>query len=155
VTGQPAMRLWSRCIGLLAATLALADQGALAQSAFTNPRTLYVLHCAGCHAMDASGVPDKGVPSMRGALGHFMRLPEGRAFLVQVPGVNNAGLSDEQIALLTNWTVRSFSADTAPEGWLPYTAAEVAAARAQRPADVIQRRAELVQRLRAGGFAVQ
>ena len=78
------MRLWSRCIGLLAVALALADQGALAQAAFTNPRTLYVLHCAGCHAMDASGVPDKGVPSMRGALGHFMRLPEGRAFLVQI-----------------------------------------------------------------------
>jgi hypothetical protein len=74
---------------------------------------------------------------------------------VQVPGVNNAGLSDEQIALLTNWTVRTFSADTAPEGWLPYTATEVAAARAQRPADVIQRRAELVQRLRGEGFAVQ
>ncbi|MBL0087469.1 MAG: hypothetical protein IPP44_12490 [Ideonella sp.] len=51
-----------------------------AQPAASNPRTLYVLHCAGCHALDASGVPDKGVPTMRGALGHFLQLPEGRAF---------------------------------------------------------------------------
>ena len=146
------MRLWSRCIGLLAVALALADQGALAQAAFTNPRTLYVLHCAGCHAMDASGVPDKGVPSMRGALGHFMRLPEGRAFLVQVPGVNNAGLSDEQIASVTNWMVRQFSADTAPAGWAPYTAAEVATAKLTRPVDVAKVRADLVARLLRDGI---
>jgi hypothetical protein len=105
--------------------------------------------------MDASGVPDKGVPTMRGALGQFMHLPEGRAFLVQVPGVNNAGLSDDQIALLTNWTVRQFSADTAPAGWLPYTAAEVAQARAQRPADVMRARAELVARLQRDGHALK
>jgi hypothetical protein len=38
------------------------------------------------------------VPAMRGVVGYFMRSEEGRAFLVQVPGVNNAGLSDAQIA---------------------------------------------------------
>lgn len=128
---------------------------ASAQPAASNPRTLYVLNCAGCHALDASGVPDKGVPSMRGALGHFLQLPEGRAFLVQVPGVNNAGLNDEQIALLTNWTIRQFSADTAPAGWPPYTAAEVARARSQRPADVMRVRAELVQRLQRDGYALK
>lgn len=128
---------------------------ASAQPAASNPRTLYVLHCAGCHALDASGVPDKGVPTMRGALGHFLQLPEGRAFLVQVPGVNNAGLNDEQIALLTNWTIRQFSADTAPAGWPPYTAAEVALARSQRPADVMRVRAELVQRLQREGHALK
>jgi hypothetical protein len=55
-----------------------------------------------------SRAPDSrqsGVPAMRGVLGHFMRSEEGRAFLVQVPGVNNAGLSDAQIAELTNWLV--------------------------------------------------
>lgn len=137
------------------AGLVAASALAVAQPAASNPRTLFVLHCAGCHAMDASGVPDKGVPTMRGALGHFMHLPEGRAFLVQVPGVNNAGLSDDQIALLTNWTVRQFSADTAPAGWLPYTAAEVAQARAQRPADVMRARAELVARLQRDGHALK
>ncbi|WP_088280852.1 cytochrome C [Ideonella sp. A 288] len=121
----------------------------------TNLRSLYVLHCAGCHSRDASGYPEKGVPSMRGALGHFSTVPEGRAFLVQVPGVNNAGLSDEQIAQLTSWMVRQFSADTAPAGWVPYTAAEVVAARAQRPADIAAARAAIVARLQRDGLDVR
>jgi len=139
----------------LATLAALAAAPAGAQPAATNPRTLYVLHCAGCHGMDASGVPGQGVPSMRGALGHFMSLPEGRAFLLQVPGVNNVGLSDAQIALVTNWMVRQFSADTAPPGWPAYTADEVAAARARRPADVIAARAALVARLQQAGVGIK
>jgi mono/diheme cytochrome c family protein len=127
---------------------------ALAQPAGTHPRTLYVLHCAGCHAFDGSGVPDKGVPSMRNTLGHFMHRPEGRAFLVQVPGVNNAGLSDAQIATLTNWTVTQFSAATAPVGWAAYTEAEVTEAKRHRPLDVAAARAAIVQRLRDEGHAL-
>jgi len=136
----------------LAAVLAGA---AGAQPAVTNPRSLYVLHCAGCHGMDASGVPGQGVPTMRGNLGQFMQLPEGRAFLLQVPGVNNAGLTDAQIAQVTNWMVRQFSADTAPPGWPDYTAAEVAAAKASRPADVVKARAELVGRLQREGITLK
>lgn len=110
-------------------------------------RTLYVLHCAGCHSMDGSGVPDKGVPSMRGTLGRYLQLPEGRAFLVQVPGVLNAGLTDAQIAAVTNWALAEFSAETLPGAWPPYTAQEVAQARLSRPLDVAQARAELWRRL--------
>jgi hypothetical protein len=105
--------------------------------------------------MDASGHPDKGVPSMRGALGHFMTLPEGRAFLVQVPGVNNAGLTDPQIAALTNWMINQFSADTAPPGWLPYSADEVAAAKRARPVDVAKARAVLIDRLQQNGLQIR
>lgn len=118
-------------------------------------RSLYVVHCAGCHSMDGSGHPAQGVPSMRGALGHFLRLPEGRAFLVQVPGVNNAGLSDAQIADLTNWMVPQFSADTAPPGWAPYRADEVAGYRARRPTDVGAVRRGLVEALGQQGHAVR
>lgn len=135
----------------LAALLVCGTAAQAQPASVTSVRSLYVLHCAGCHAMDASGHPEQGVPSMRGVLGHFMRLPEGRAFLVQVPGVNNAGLSDEEIAKLTNWTVQQFSAQTAPPGWAPYTAAEVALAKQQRPLDVAKARADLVTRLRAAG----
>lgn len=128
---------------------------AIAQPAVTNPRSLYVLHCAGCHGMDASGVPGQGVPSMRGNLGLFMQLPEGRAFLLQVPGVNNAGLTDAQIALVTNWMVGTFSADTAPPGWPAYTAGEVAAAKAARTGDVMRVRADLVARLARDGHTLK
>lgn len=110
-------------------------------------RTLYVLHCAGCHSMDGSGVPDKGVPSMRGTLGRYLQVPEGRAFLVQVPGVLNAGLTDPQIAAITNWALVEFSAGTLPAAWAPYTAQEVAQARLDRPLDVARARAELWRRL--------
>lgn len=118
-------------------------------------RSLFVMHCAGCHSMDGSGHPEQGVPSMRGALGHFLRLPEGRAFLVQVPGVNNAGLSDAQIADLTNWMVPQFSADTAPPGWAPFRADEVAGYRARRPSDVGAVRRGLVEALGQQGHEVR
>lgn len=144
---------WLRAAAMAAALLVAA--GAMAQPAATNPRSLYVLHCAGCHGMDASGVPGQGVPTMRGNLGLFMQRPEGRAFLLQVPGVNNAGLSDAQIALVTNWMVSTFSADTAPPGWPAYTAAEVAAAKATRPSDVTQARADLVARLAREGITIK
>lgn len=138
------------------ATALVASAAALAQAGIaTNPRSLYVLHCAGCHGFDGSGVADKGVPSMRDTLGHFLRLPEGRAFLVQVPGVNNAGLSDEQIAQVTNWTIKTFSAQAAPAGWAPYTAGEVTDAKRHRPTDVAKLRAELIRRLRGEGVAIE
>ncbi|MBL8312132.1 MAG: c-type cytochrome [Rubrivivax sp.] len=144
---------WARHLLHTLAGTALVPATVFAQPAVTSLRSLYVLHCAGCHAMDGSGHPDQGVPSMRGALGRFMTRPEGRAFLVQVPGVNSAGLSDTQIAALTNWMVQQFSPDTAPAGWAPYTADEVAAARRVRPADVTQARAALVARLPNAGQA--
>jgi mono/diheme cytochrome c family protein len=144
-----------RAAGLALLAGALGAAQAVAQPAVTNPRSLYVLHCAGCHGMDASGVPGQGVPSMRGNLGLFMRLPEGRAFLLQVPGVNNAGLTDAQIADVTNWMVQAFSADTAPPGWPAYTVAEVAAAKAGRPSDVTRARAELVERLARDGHVLR
>lgn len=141
--------------GFAALAGALLASAAAAQPAVSSPRSLYVLHCAGCHGMDASGVPGQGVPTMRGNLGQFMRLPEGRAFLLQVPGVNNAGLTDAQIALVTNWMVQTFSADTAPPGWPAYTAAEVAAARASRPGDVTRARADLLARLAREGIEIR
>lgn len=120
----------------------------------SNARSLFVMHCAGCHGMDGSGHPAQGVPDMRGALGHFLRLDAGRAFLVQVPGVNNAGLDDAQVAALANWMLPRFSAATVPPGWAPYTAAEVAALRRERPVDVAGARAAIVERLRAEGHAL-
>ena len=163
-------------VGLVGAGLALLGGLALAQSSvpprplalangirFDGPsvtpagseRGLWIMHCAGCHAMDGSGHPDQGLPDMRGALGHFLRLPAGRAFLVQVPGVNNAGLSDAQIADLTNWMIPAFSAATAPADWTPYRADEVAALRRVRPVDVAAARRDLVERLHRLGHAVR
>ena len=114
--------------------------------------SLYTVHCAGCHNMDGSGHPNQGVPDMRGVLGYFQKLPQGRAFLVQVPGVNNAGLDNAQITRLTNWVVQRFSAATVPAGWKPYTQEEVEAYRLQRPSEISATRARIVQELEALGM---
>jgi len=99
-------------------------------------RLNYMLHCMGCHLPDGSGAPDKGIPDMRDMLGHFLAVPGGRAFIVQVPGVMHSALSDQDIALLMNWLLPHFSSKTLPPGTVPYTGAEIVELRRNRPVDI-------------------
>lgn len=119
-----------------------------------SPRLNYLLHCSGCHAQDGSGNPDCGVPTMRGALGHFLRLPEGRDFLVQVPGTSQSALSDAEVAEMLNWILKTYSPEQIPQGFKPYTKQEVAALRARPLDDVSGRRADIVRRLREQGIRI-
>lgn len=114
-------------------------------------RTLYILHCSGCHLPDGSGSPAFGVPSMRGTLGHFAATPAGRAFLVQAPGARNSSITDAELAALTNWQLREFAPDTLPAGFKPYTAGEVGRFRAAPPLDVAAARAAIVAGFPAPG----
>lgn len=118
-------------------------------------RVQYLHHCSGCHLADGSGSPAKGIPSMRGVLGQFLKVPGGREFIVQVPGVMNSPLSDRDIANLMNWLLPALSADTLPTPASPYTAAEIARLRQSRPADVMAVRASLLNRMREAGLAEQ
>ncbi len=111
----------------------------------SSPAQLYALHCAGCHRFDGQGQPSYGVPPMPGVIGRFLRSAEGRAYLVQVPGVNNAGLSDAQIADLTNWVVRRFGGETLPSRWEPFVPQELPALRASRPDDLAAARRRLLE----------
>ena len=115
---------------------------------------LYRLHCAGCHGLEGTGQPAFGVPAMRGVVGFFMRSEQGRAFLVQVPGVNSAGLRDAQIAELTNWLVATMGGASLPVQWRAFEAAELPALREARPADLAAARRRILADLRAGGVAV-
>ena len=108
-----------------------------------SPRSLYVLHCAGCHAMDGSGSEQAQVPDMR-RIGQFLKHPEGRQFLIQVPGVMGSGLSDEEVAQVTNWVFTNLVTDINLQKFAPYTAAEIAKARAQPLNDVLATRARLL-----------
>jgi mono/diheme cytochrome c family protein len=117
-------------------------------------RQNYIQHCAGCHAFDGSGSPANGVPNMNGAVGHFLRLPEGRAFLIQVPGTSQARLSDAEIAELLNWMVARFSKDEIPKGFTPYTKDEVTKFRALKLNDVMGTRREIVRKLRGMGMNI-
>ena len=110
-------------------------------------RGLYMLHCAGCHRPDGGGAPAFGVPTMINTLGHFQRTVAGRAFLLQVPGARNASVTDAELAALTNWAVKQFSAPTLPADFVPYTAAEAAHWRSNAPLDIAGVRAAVVEGL--------
>ncbi|HEX6137475.1 MAG TPA: cytochrome c [Casimicrobiaceae bacterium] len=130
--------------GALAAPAAAADPG----------RQHYVLNCAGCHQFDGSGSRAHEIPNMRGAVGNFLRLPEGRAFLVQVPGTSNSRLSDAEIATLLNWMVAEFSREQIPPDFTPYTPAEVTRLRHRPLDDVAATRAAIAARLAAMGYRI-
>jgi len=129
----------------LAAALAGLPAAAAAESA----RVLYMLHCQGCHLPDGSGKPG-AVPSLAGALGRFLSVPGGRAYLVQVPGSAHSPLSDAELASVLNWMVASFGPAEAALALVPYDAAEVTRHRATPLVDVAATRAELLRRIESG-----
>ena len=118
-----------RRIGLpLVALTVLSALLAPAPGLASNPRTEYMLDCMGCHQADGSGVPGK-VPDMRLTLGPFSRTAAGRRYLIEVPGVAQAPLSNADLAELLNWLVRNLGETSQSQHFVPFTAEEVAAYR--------------------------
>ena len=120
-------------------------------AATRQPRSQYLLHCAGCHGVDGAG--SAAVPDMR-RLGNFLRLAGGREFIIKVPGVMGSGLSDVQVAELSNWVLVTLAEPSLPAGYLPFQAAEVAQARAKPIADVGAERRRLVEQATRLGIAI-
>lgn len=116
-------------------------------------RALYVLHCAGCHGQDGSGSPSARVPDMR-QVGRFLRVPGGREFLIQVPGVMGSGLDDAQVAQVSNWVLATLAKDSVPAQHRPYDAAEIGRLRRQALVDVGAVRAGLAQQAQQIGWPV-
>ena len=75
-----------------------------------SPQQDYILYCMGCHGAQAEGVPGK-VPPLAHALGRYMRTPEGRNYILRVPGAANSVLSDAQLAAVLNWLAQTFNGD--------------------------------------------
>ena len=118
-----------------------------------SPRALYVLHCSGCHGLDGSGSISARVPDMR-RLGHFLRVPGGREFLVQVPGVMGSGLDDTQVAQVSNWVLDTLAKGSVPARHKPYEANEVARLRQQPLVDVATVRGALASLALQAGWPV-
>lgn len=154
-----------RCCVLISLGTSAAMHGAIArdldtrdadtQYADKRARIDYTLHCSGCHGMDGLGKPTAGIPVFTDQVGHFLRMPEGRAFLMQVPGLLGARLPDERAAAVTTWMVRAFAGPSLPPDFVPYTAEEAKRYRESRPADVIGRRNALYRQLLEHGYAIQ
>lgn len=115
---------------LLAAIFVLANDAPAAVGVASEARAKmnWMLNCQGCHQPDATGSVN-GAPAMAGEVARFLSVEGGREYLARVPGVANAGLSDDQLAELLNWTLQNFDGPHVPAGFTPYTAGEIGAAR--------------------------
>jgi mono/diheme cytochrome c family protein len=113
--------------------------------AFANePQVNFALHCMGCHTPDGSGVEGR-VPSMRDSLVPLSAIPEGRRYLVQVPGSSQSTLSDAELAEVLNWMIRNLSNVKPPPSLSSFTAPEVAAYRTQTLSQVRATRERLLR----------
>lgn len=90
----------------------------------------WMLNCQGCHQPDASGSAN-GAPSMANEVARFLSVEGGREYLTRVPGVANAGLADDQLAELLNWTLSTFDKAHLPADFAPFTKEEMTAGRAR------------------------
>ena len=117
---------WAAAVFLSASSAIAADD---AQARFD-----YLLNCAGCHRIDAGG--SEVVPPLTG-IAPFLGTPQGRAYLVRVPGVAQSPLSDERVAALLNWALGEFGGAV---GFMPYSAAEVASLRSDPLRDPLAER---------------
>lgn len=132
----------SRCVLLLVGLLVGG-----AATATTIEQKNYRLHCMGCHQADGTGSPANGIPSMRDEVGHFLRVPGGRAYLSQVPGTLHTPLSDGETAALLSWVMVNIGRSSTPADFQPYTAEEVKSYRASVPDDIPGLRVKLLQEL--------
>ena len=105
----------------------------------------YMINCQGCHSKDGSGVAE--VPTMKGYLANFLKVPGGREFLVRVPGSANAPLNNVELAETLNWMLNTFSKGQLREDFLPYSADEVGKFRENALIDVISARTSLVKQI--------
>ncbi|HUA35528.1 MAG TPA: cytochrome c [Candidatus Binataceae bacterium] len=109
------------------------------------PAQLYMLNCWGCHRPQGEGIPGTA-PPLRG-VADFLKVPGGRQYLIEVPGVSQSALSDEQVADVMNWILRSFSKDRLPADFKPYTAEEVKQYRTVKMLSIIDKRQKLVDEM--------
>ncbi len=114
------------------------------------PEQNYLLKCSGCHTADGSGSVAGGIPPLPGYLGAFMDDPQGRVYIMNVPGVIASGLDDKQLADLMNYLNHKWGD---PEKAKPYTAAEIERIKAKPLADVVKYRREIVARFNEQGIA--
>ena len=109
------------------------------------PEKLYMLNCWGCHRPQGEGIPGTA-PALRGSA-DFLKVPGGREYLLEVPGVSQSALNDAEVAEVMNWILRSFSKEQLPADFKPYTVEEVKKYRGVRMLSVIDARKKLIDEM--------
>lgn len=107
--------------------------------ASADPRAEYLLHCGGCHLEQGQGMPPE-IPDLRVDVATFAATPEGRAYIVGVPGVAHSPLTDAGLTGVLNWMLATFYPQREVA---PFSIEEIARLRTQPLRDPLRRRAEL------------
>ena len=102
----------------------------------------YQMFCQGCHTPDGAGAMT--VPRMKGQVGYFLETPQGREYLVRVPGSATSALDDEQLAEVLNWILVEFAGDSLAPHYRAYTSEEVGRMRKQPLNEVEDYRMQLL-----------
>jgi mono/diheme cytochrome c family protein len=133
---------WRRCTAATLPTMLLLCAMPTSAQA-KDPQSLYQMECLGCHLSDGSGGLDS-IPALTNHVARFLDVPGGREYLLQVPGVALSPLSDQELADVLNWMLRTFGPPEPASRNAPYSVEEIARWRKQPLADVEKRRAQLV-----------
>ncbi len=84
----------------------------------------YLEGCGGCHGIQGTSALGL-VPQLRDRVGWFLCTPVGRDYIVQLPDVAFAGMSDRELADVLNFMMFQLGGASVPKTAQPYTAAEV------------------------------
>jgi hypothetical protein len=114
----------------------------------------YTLRCKGCHGFSGEGTPGH-VPRLDSFVGLYTHLPEGRDYLLRVPGAARARLDDARLASVLNWMLATYGAGNVAPGFAPFTAEEVGEARRRPLLDQKEVRARLIEKLRIEGLIAE
>ena len=130
--------------------LALAGAAAPSGAAELSPRASYILHCSGCHGMTGAGATEAGIPDFAGSVGHIATLDLGRTYIMHVPGVVSASLSDAQIAEVMNYVLDAWGDGASA----PFTPEEVTRRRAIPVGDVVAFRRVVAEEMGRAGLPI-
>jgi len=129
-TGAPASNVSVAAAPVTNVPDAVTRKSGLRVEPMTRPARIYAENCEGCHGW--AGVSVTEIPTLKGRIGYFARIPEGRRYLVQVPNVALNPSSDADIAAMMNWLLATYSREQLPADFKPYSAEEVAQLRKAR-----------------------
>ena len=85
----------------------------------------YLQYCGGCHGIQGVSAP-KTIPTLKDEAGRFLCTPQGRDYLVRLPNIARAPLSDELLTDLLNFVVFSLGGQSVPSGAPHFAVTEVA-----------------------------
>lgn len=146
--------LYLRTVALALAIAAAPSLLEEARAAGESPPLAYQLHCTGCHLQDGSGSKFARIPPLPGIAGHLLKHEKGRVYLVNVPGVVNAGLPDDETAGLLNYVLATWGANELPKDFQPFTGEEVRKLRQVKVHDITLLRSEIAADLARDGIDI-